>query len=65
MIIERHYNLYYVYENDQYCHNYFMFEYFHDFFLNHCEKIELKEKINSLIKDEIKEGIIIIILFNI
>lgn len=42
-----------------------MFEYFHDFFLNHCEKIELKEKINPLIKDEIKEGIIIIILFNI
>lgn len=50
MIIERHYNLYYVYENDQYCHNYFMFEYFHDFFLNHCEKIELKEKINPFDK---------------
>lgn len=27
-----------------------MFEYFHDFFLNHCEKIELKEKINPFDK---------------
>lgn len=37
-----------------------MFEYFHNFFWNHCEKIELKKEINPFLKDGIKKGIIII-----
>lgn len=60
MIIERHYNLYCIYMRMIsiaiiiLCLNIFMI-----FFLNHCEKIKLKEKINPLVKNGIKEGIII------
>lgn len=55
MIIERHYNLYYIYMRMIsiaiiiLCLNIFM-----TFFLNHCKKIKLKEKINPLVKNGIK-----------